>query len=113
MDRYLNRLKKRLTVRFGRDAADRLGFTEDISRTGIFVKTAQIIQPGSAIKIALELDRNETVQLEGTVVWAKKVPPELLRVAKKCGMGVRITRFVAGEAAYLSLFPEESPSPSR
>jgi hypothetical protein len=106
MDRVLNRKKKRLTVRFGREAAEKLGFTEDISRTGIFLKTAQILQPGSPIKIELEVGRDEVVQLEGTVVWAKKVPPELIRLVKKSGMGVRITRFLQGEELYLGLFAE-------
>ena len=103
--RYIKRLKKRLTVRFGQDAAEKLAFTEDISRTGIFIKTPYIIQPGKPIKVAFDLDQ-QTVELEGTVVWAKKVPANLIRIAHKCGLGVRITRFVQGEEAYLRLFPE-------
>lgn len=103
--RYIKRLKKRLTVRYGEAAAEKLAFTEDISRTGIFIKTPYIIPPGKKIKVAFELDQ-QMVQLEGTVVWAKKVPPNLIRVAQKCGMGVRITRFVEGEDAYLKFFPD-------
>jgi hypothetical protein len=104
MNRVLDRVKKRVTVRYGREAADRLGFTEDLSPSGIFVKTAQIMPPGSTIRIDMELGRDELVQVEGTVVWAKKVPQELTRLVKKSGMGVRIKRFLQGEEAYLRLF---------
>lgn len=103
--RYIKRLKKRLTVRFGEAAAEKVAFTEDVSRTGIFIKTANVLSPGRPIKVALELNQ-QMVQLEGTVVWAKKVPPNLIRVVQKCGMGVRITRFIEGEEAYFTLFPE-------
>jgi len=107
--RTINRLKKRITIRFGQDAAEKLAFTEDVSHTGIFIKTTQVIHPGKSINVVFELDQG-TVQIEGKVVWAKKVPPSLIRVAKKCGMGIRITRFMEGEAAYLRLFQETEPT---
>src|SRR6185369_16823193 len=98
------RLKKRVTVRFGEDAAQKLAFTEDLSRSGIFIKTAQIVPPGRSIKVEFMLD-DAVVKLEGTVIWAKKVPANLIRLVQKCGMGVRITRFLEGEDAYLRLLP--------
>jgi hypothetical protein len=104
MKRVLDRVKKRVTVRYGREAAEKLGFTEDLSPSGIFVKTAHIMPPGSPIRIDFELGGDGLVQVEGMVVWAKKVPPELTRLVKKSGMGVRIKRFLHGEEAYLRLF---------
>lgn len=101
----IKRLKKRLTVRFGQGTADKVAFTEDMSPAGIFLKTAQIIQPGRPVNVLFELDQ-ETVHLEGMVAWAKKVPPTMLRVARKCGMGIRINRFLSGKEAYEALFRE-------
>jgi Tfp pilus assembly protein PilZ len=99
-----NRLKKRITVRFGEEEAEKLAFTEDVSRTGIFIKTTQVVHPGRNLKVAFELDQG-MVKMEGKVVWAKKVPPTMIQRVKKCGMGIRITRFEEGEERYLSLFP--------
>jgi Tfp pilus assembly protein PilZ len=104
-NRDINRLRKRITVRYGQDAADRVAFTEDISQSGIFIKTAQVLPPGKPIKLEFEL-YGATVKVEGTVAWARRVPPNLIRLAKKGGMGVRITSFEAGEEAYLRLLAE-------
>lgn len=97
--RDIQRLKKRLAIRFGTDEPSRLAFTEDISRTGLFVKTTNICRPGSLIRIAMELE-GTVVELEGRVMWAKKVPPQMIHLVKKSGMGVRIVRFISGAEAY-------------
>jgi hypothetical protein len=49
-----------------------------------------VLQPGAQIRIALELSDHRIVLLTGEVVWAKKVPQNLLRLAKKSGMGIRL-----------------------
>jgi len=104
-ERNIQRLKKRIVARFGQEMTDKVAFTEDVSRTGIFIKTTNVIQPGRVVKVVLSLDQGE-VDLEGIVIWAKKVPPNLIRLMKKCGMGIRITRFLQGEEEYLRLFSE-------
>ncbi len=40
--------------------------------------------------------------MEARVQWAKRVPPQMLRVVKKGGMGVKIVHFLSGEAIYRS-----------
>jgi len=104
--RDIKRHKKRLTVRFGIDAPNRLAYSEDISAHGLFIKTPNIIPPGTRIKIELALPNNDPVLVEGMIRWAKKVPPQLIHLAIKCGMGVEITRFVTGEASYQRLIDE-------
>ena len=97
--RYINRLKKRITVRYGTDQATKLAFTENISDTGFFISTAVIEPPGSILKVELITPEQEIVKVRARVIWAKRVPAQLLRRVKG-GMGVRIVRFEAGESVY-------------
>lgn len=90
------RYKKRLTVRFGIGEANRVAFTEDVSVTGMFIKTPNICTPNTKIRIEFELADNK-VELEGRVKWAKKVPQNLFHLVKKSGMGIRFLRFHSGE----------------
>lgn len=94
--RNIKRLKKRLTVRFGMEEASRVAFSEDISRTGMFIKTANIYPPNTRIKLDLDIS-GATVQMEARVMWAKKVPQNLFHLVKKSGMGVRFLKFLSGE----------------
>lgn len=97
------RLKRRLTVRFGIDETNRVAFTEDVSRTGMFIKTPNICNPNTRIKITFEI-ATEKVELEARVMWAKKVPQNLFHLVKKSGMGVRFLRFHSGEDPFNSYF---------
>ncbi len=106
--RDILRLKKRLTVRFGIDEATRVAFTEDISITGMFIKTPNICPPNTKIKIEFEVADNK-IQLLARVMWAKKVPQNLFHLVKKSGMGVRFLRFENGED-HLNTFFENLPT---
>jgi c-di-GMP-binding flagellar brake protein YcgR len=97
--RIIRRLKKRLTIRFGIDDANRMAFSEDISTTGMFIKTANVCPPNSRIRIEFTVD-NHLIQADARVMWAKKVPQNLFHLVKKSGMGVRFLRFHAGEEHY-------------
>lgn len=104
--RNLKRKKKRLKLRFGIDYPKRVAFSEDISDHGLFIITSQPERPGSKLLIELILPNEEQVVAYGRVQWAKKIPPNLVRIAKKGGMGVRLIRFEAGEEAYKALIAE-------
>jgi len=101
--RDITRLKKRLTVRFGIDEANRVAFTEDISCTGMFIKTANVCPPNTKIVIEFEVADNK-VELVARVMWAKKVPQNLFHLVKKSGMGVRFLRFQSGEDHFSNYF---------
>ena len=88
--RTRNRIARRLFVRFGPEHVISIGFTGDISVTGIFIKTNTIFAPGSILKMEIELAGPNILHLRGTVMWAKRVPTTLSRHIKKSGMGVRI-----------------------
>jgi Tfp pilus assembly protein PilZ len=85
-----NRIVKRLFTRFGPDDPVNIGYTGDVSLSGIFIKTNTIFPPGAVLKIEIELPNSKTIHLLGTVMWAKRVPSTLVRHVKKSGMGVRI-----------------------
>jgi hypothetical protein len=99
-NRDLKRHRKRLTLKFGVDAASRISFTEDISRQGMCIRSAVVSPPGTLISIDLTLPDGNLVKMAGVVVWAKKVPPNMIHAIKKCGMGVKFTRIEAGNEAF-------------
>jgi hypothetical protein len=102
--RDIRRIRKRLQIRFGIDEAVRIAFTEDVSMTGMFIRTPNILPPNSRIIIEIMLPDGNRVELEGRVMWAKKVPANLFHLVKKSGMGVRFLHFHAGEAAFDDYF---------
>jgi PilZ domain len=106
--RNLGRHRKRFTLRFGNGEPVKMGFTEDISTTGLFIKSAYVCNTGSVISVELALEKERKVLLEARVMWAKKVPPQMIHLVKKCGMGVNIIRFISGESDYCQLCEELS-----
>jgi hypothetical protein len=102
--RDIRRIRKRLSIRFGIDEAVRVAFTEDVSMTGMFIKTPNIVTPNSKVIIELILPDGTRVVIEARVMWAKKVPQNLFHLVKKSGMGVHFLRFHAGEDAFDDFF---------
>ncbi|MBC7963517.1 MAG: PilZ domain-containing protein [Steroidobacteraceae bacterium] len=102
--RDIRRHKKRISIRFGIDEPNRVAFTEDISITGMFIKTPNIVPPNTKIRIMFELAGGHKVEVEARVMWAKKVPQNLFHLVKKSGMGVRFLRFDAGEDLFQRYF---------
>lgn len=98
--RDIRRIRKRLQIRFGIDEPVRLAFSEDVSRTGMFIRTPHVIPPNSRITLEIMLPDGNRVDLEGRVMWAKKVPANLFHLVRKSGMGVRFLHILAGEAAF-------------
>lgn len=95
------RLLKRLFVRFGKELPTHVGYTTDISATGLFIKSSTIFPPQTVLRIALTLPDDRVVLLSGVVMWAKRVPPQLARLVRKNGMGVRLQQ---PDQIYLGLF---------
>ena len=94
--RDIIRHMKRLTVRFGIDVPNRVAFTEDISLTGMFIKTPNVCPPNTKIRVILEIGP-DTVELDARVMWAKKVPQNLFHLVKKSGIGIRFVQFISGQ----------------
>lgn len=104
--RDISRHKKRLSIRFGVDLPNRIAFSEDISKSGMFIKTPNIAPPNTKIIIELTLPNGQNIEIEARVMWAKKVPQNLFHLVKKSGMGVRFLRFISGEELLQRYFEE-------
>jgi uncharacterized protein (TIGR02266 family) len=99
--RIAPRSRKRLSVRFGIDETDKLGFTRNVSSTGLFVQTNLPLPPGTLIRLEIAFPERTFVMM-GRVAWAKKVPAQLAHVLE-CGMGVR---FVQPPPEFKAFFEE-------
>ncbi|HTP64156.1 MAG TPA: pilus assembly protein PilZ [Geobacteraceae bacterium] len=98
--RDITRFRKRLPLKFGFDAPNKVAFTEDLSHDGLFVKTVYPSPPGSKIHIELTMPDGNAVHLVGMSRWRKSVPPQVIHLMKKCGMGIKILKFISGEDSY-------------
>lgn len=99
--RIIKRVRRRLSLRFGQDKPVRMAFTEDVTDDGMFIKTTNLYRPGTEIAIELILPDERKVNLIGMVRWTKKVPPNMIHLVKKAGMGVKILRFVDGGDTFM------------
>ncbi|OQY22815.1 MAG: pilus assembly protein PilZ [Desulfobacteraceae bacterium 4572_35.2] len=98
------RIRKRIRVMYGSEFPSKVGFTSDISESGLCIKSFIVFKPGTVLLLEIEVPSGEIVRLEGRVHWARKVPPNLLRKVKHAGMGVKIINFTNGREVYLDLF---------
>ncbi len=90
--RDTGRVTKRLFVRFGKGLPENIGFTGDVSPTGIFIRSSTVFEPGTFLAIELTLPNDRVLILSGRVMWAKRVPPNLARFVKKNGMGILLSQ---------------------
>jgi len=104
--REIKRKRKRLRLRFGAEQPQRVAFTEDLSERGLFVITGQPERPGTQLVLEINLPDGQQVIAHGRVRWAKKVPPNLIRIASKGGMGIVLQTFETGEQAYKQFLVE-------
>jgi len=75
------RTKRRLAVRFGVRAPERLGYTQNISETGLYIETNYLIDPGVDLQIEIATPER-TFEMWATVVWARRYPPSYQRVLR-------------------------------
>ncbi len=94
--RYEKRIRSHLSVRFGKEDLANIGFTEDISERGIFLKTARAFPVNSELRVELTTEDDQTVRFIGEVKYSKQVAPNLAWVDSDAGMGILIRRFVEG-----------------
>jgi hypothetical protein len=85
------RSRRRLLVDFETPAAKTTGFTQDLSRTGLFVRTIRIPRIGTSLRAVLHLPAGGHIPIEGTVVRSYRAPAALRSVVPT-GFGLRIER---------------------
>jgi Tfp pilus assembly protein PilZ len=109
--RQEQRRKKRLSVKFGHDKLEHLGYLSDVSSQGFFVESRIVYKSGVILNVELKTRDNKIILIEGRVQWSKKGAPRLNHIMKS-GMGIFILKFLKGEDVYRSLddFREKSAS---
>lgn len=100
--RLEQRSKKRLSVKFGHDKLDHIGYLSDVSPQGFFVESRIVYKPGVVINCALTTRSEEIILVEGRVQWSKKGSPRLNHIMKS-GMGISILKFLQGEDEFHAL----------
>jgi hypothetical protein len=98
--RGLRRRRKRFSIRFGLESPNRIAFIQDLSPSGMFISTTNVLPPHSRIQVRLEVTAGEVVDLEAQVIWALKIPQELQSLVSKGGMGVRFLGIRSGQEAF-------------
>ncbi|HUJ79215.1 MAG TPA: DnaJ domain-containing protein [Nitrospiria bacterium] len=96
------RFSRRLFVRFGSPVPRYIGYTEDLSREGLFIKSNVVFQSGTPLVIELKLSDSNTVNLLGIVKWAKAVSPSLFRQARKAGIAISLNQVPDSYAAFIN-----------
>ena len=77
--RQFARKKRRLTVEFHWNKTACMGFTYDISLTGIFIRSIRIPTPGTRLKIRIVQPNAKEIPIVGAVVRSFRVPSALAR----------------------------------
>jgi len=101
------RFRKRLYLKYGEGEATKIGFTEDISDTGIFIRSPVVMAPNTMLTVELKTAAEEIIHLKGRVMWAKRVPQNMMHRIKG-GMGLLITEISTGRDVYDRLCKERS-----
>jgi len=81
------RRTKRLTISFSDGKGQYSGTSSNCSLTGIFIRTRKAFNPGTSLKMVLEIDDHRKIDLTGTVVWATRTGI----MDFKNGMGIKLT----------------------
>ncbi len=84
-----DRTRKKVRITIQAEPGAIRGYTSDISRGGLFIVTTKLLQPGTRIRLKVATESGPALGI-GTVKWAKRVPPQLIRDMRG-GMGVEFT----------------------
>jgi len=97
------RFKKRLSVKFGHDQLENIGFTCDVSSRGLYLQSKIVYKPGIILIIEITMRDGTIILFEGKVRWSKKAPTEFSHKMKS-GMGIQIQKFLQGEDVFKTIF---------
>jgi Tfp pilus assembly protein PilZ len=81
------RSRKRLTVRFGPDRPEYIGYSANISSTGLMIRTGRVFPPGTRLQMEIDVVPRP-LRLEGVVVWARAGDPRWIATGR-IGMGLK------------------------
>ncbi|MEE8329542.1 MAG: PilZ domain-containing protein [Thermodesulfovibrionia bacterium] len=81
------RRTRRLNVSFSDGKAEHSGTSSNFSLKGIFIRTRKAFNPGTSLKMVLEVNEHQKIDFTGVVVWATRTGI----MDFKNGMGIKIT----------------------
>ena len=81
------RSRRRLTVHYGAGEARHIGYSGNISQTGMMIRTTRVFEPGTMLSLEIGLLAG-TLRLQGRVIWARVGEVRWLPTGK-IGMGIR------------------------
>ncbi len=87
--RLLARQRKRLQLELSGPAGAGMGFTENVSATGLLVHSNLVFPPGSRVRVTLRLPDGGTTSFDTEVRWSRRVEGALALTAKN-SMGLRL-----------------------
>ncbi|MEF9475663.1 MAG: PilZ domain-containing protein [Candidatus Mariimomonas ferrooxydans] len=76
-----------MNISFSDGKAEHIGTSSNFSFEGIFIRTRKAFDPGTSLKMVLEVDEHRKIDLTGIVVWATRTGI----MDFKNGMGIKIT----------------------
>ncbi len=80
------RARRRVEVRFGPDDLQFIGYSGNVSRSGIMVRSVRVFAPGTVLNLELKFP-DGTFRVRGEVVWAREGPVQFLSTGR-VGMGI-------------------------
>jgi Tfp pilus assembly protein PilZ len=86
--RRIDRSRRRISVRYGEEKAQFLGYTQEMGEGGLFLQGNQLYPPGTVLSLAMDLPDGPK-SASGIVRWVKEVPPAFRR-SMRGGMGIEL-----------------------
>ena len=83
-------MRKRIEIRFGQDRPRYIGYSRNVSKSGVMVGSTRVFAPGTMLLLEVKLS-SATYLLEGIVIWAREGPVRWLSTGR-VGMGIALIR---------------------
>jgi hypothetical protein len=104
------RVRTRLRVQYGVDAAERTGEAQNVSEAGLYINTNSTYKVGTRIVVRLEFP-GRTFEHRGTVIWAIRAPESMCE-SMVCGMGIQFSVTESGWPAFFRAWTGEAKAPA-
>lgn len=95
--------RKRLRLRVRMEPGALTAITEDVSSTGLFLRSARVFQAGTPVELTIFLP-DGSVEANGVIRWARRVPVQLVRDIRG-GMGIELSHAPTELRTYLTAPP--------
>lgn len=93
------RAHRRVEVRYGPDQPQFIGYSGNVSRSGIMVRAVRVFAPGTVLNLELKFP-DGAFKVRGEVVWAREGPLQFLSTGR-IGMGINFLQPSAEFLEYL------------